>query len=574
VGTCALMLLATGCGRNGMRTRDGSTSEDQSAEAPPTLVDGAHDWPSDPQGSADGPPPRDSLPEVASADIASDVTAGPDLPPRDAGPADVAGTDVASEAAATFDLPPTGCPAPSNNGVLNLGHIKQALFAPDGRSLLVRIGAADTDTRDDARLIYLPDGASRVLGSGARNVEWLGSSRALLTTAEGLVAVSLDGQVLRSLATQTCNHAATPDGSRIYYASECNSLVSGALGVLDLATGTSQPLATNASPSSLVVSPDSRWAAYLVYTGDPSSSTRVVHVADATGSTYAITGPASATRPVFVSGEILLFQAPATRPPESAVWRHELGTGNSRSLTEGDLAMGGYEIAGDGSALVVAGFPTGGRTGELSLVPLDGGSPVRLASDLMDYRMYSMPVRPFAFAPYSRRVVYVADQASDAGRVYGISTASGDGSEQVELPAAGGTAVVSPYADRVAVIAVDRTLGRSTVGVVSASGARQLAIEVAGEVSFASFVPRDRGLLFIRTSEDKVLGTTRELRHLSFASGNVTVLAWWRTSTLALPNQPVGIASYEYPVDPTGCYAVVDSDMDSTASRLVALPNG
>jgi hypothetical protein len=242
-------------------------------------------------------------------------------------------------------------------------------------------------------------------------------------------------------------------------------------------------------------------------------------------------------------------------------------------LTEGDLGIAGYEIAADGSALLMARFPSVGKAGELYLVPLDGGSPVRLATDLMDYRMYSMPIRAFAFAPASKRVLYIADNSSDAGRSNGISSASPDGSERIQLPAAGSEAVVSSYADRVAVIAVDHTLGRGTISVVSAGGAKQFTVEVTGDVSFASFVPRDRGLLFVQTSVDTVLGTTSELRHLSFANGNVTMLAFWRTSTLALSNYPVGISFHEYPVDPNGCYAVVDSDFDQTASRLVTLPD-
>jgi hypothetical protein len=339
-------------------------------------------------------------------------------------------------------------------------------------------------------------------------------------------------------------------------------------------SGTSKELATNAWPDSLAVSPDSRWAAYVGYPDAASSNTGVVHVADATGSTYAVTGPTSATRSVFVSGEILLVEAPGSRSPESAIWRHDLGTGNSRLLSEGHLGIAGYEIAGDGSSLLMARFPSDvGTAGELYQVPLDGGRPVLLAADLMDYRMYSMAIRVFAFAQLSKRVLYIADNSSDAGRAYGVSSASSDGSERVQLSAGSREAVVSSFADRVAVIAVDPTLGGGSINVVSASGARQFTTDVTGRVSIASFVPRDRGLLFAQTFVDKVLGTTSELRHLSFANGTVTTLGWWGISTLALYRYPLGISSSEYPVDPNGCYIVVDSDHEQTASRLVALPD-
>ena len=219
----------------------------------------------------------------------------------------------------------------------------------------------------------------------------------------------------------------------------------------------------------------------------------------------------------------------------------------------------------------MAKFPDMGMAGELYQVPIDGDSPVRLATDLMDYRIYSMMVRAFAFAQPSQRVLYLADSSSDAGR-YRISSVGPDGSERVQLSAASHEAVVSSFADRVAVIEVDPALGRGTINVVSASGAKQFAIEVTGDVSFASFVPRDRGLLFVQMSE-KSWGTTSELRHLSFFTGKVSMLAWWSSSTLAPYRYPLGLSSSEYPGDPNGCYIVVDSDQEQAASRLVAVPD-
>ena len=133
--------------------------------------------------------------------------------------------------------------------------------------------------------------------------------------------------------------------------------------------------------------------------------------------------------------------------------------------------------------------------------------------------------------------------------------------------------MVSAFADRVAVIDVDHTLGRGSINVVSATGARQFTIDVTGSVSFASFVPRDRGLLFVQMSADDVLGTTSELRHLSFVTGKVTKLAWWRSSTLALNRYPVGLSSNAYPGDAKGCYIVVASDQEQTRSRLAAVPD-
>ena len=86
---------------------------------------------------------------------------------------------------------------------------------------------------------------------------------------------------------------------------------------------------------------------------------------------------------------------------------------------------------------------------------------------------------------------------------------------------------------------------------------------------YPTFVPHDRGLLFV----EERTGANRRLRHLSFASGRVTTLAEWTTSRLALPAFPAGIGIGTYPVGPNGCVTLVDSDLDQTAARLVAVPD-
>jgi Tol biopolymer transport system component len=551
-----VLTLAAGCGRTAMAPRDGGGRE-VAASGIPDARAGAGEPPAEAPGPAEVAPER-----------------GSDLPGPDSGPTDVAMAEAGFDTAGPPDLAPQGCTPLANRGLLNLGYIKQARFAVDGRSLLVRIGAFDSDVKDDARLIELPSGASRVLWSGVRDVEWLGPSRALVTTGDNeLVAVALDGSTAATSAGPTCSHAATPDSLRVYFTSSGCDHVEGPLGVLDVVTGTRGQIAANVSTSSLAVSPDSRWAAYVA--GSTAIDAGLVHVVDATGSITRVSGAAAVLRPTFASGQILLFQSQGSGAEGTTVWRYDLANHATQALVDGDPGIAGYELAPDGSALLAAklGSVSVGKSGELYLVPLDGASPVRLASDLLDYRMHSMVVRVFAFAPASKRILYIADYASDGGRSSGISSVATDGSAPISLSASGFGAVVSSYADRVALVAADRTLGRSTIYVVSADGARQFTVEVTGEVSFAGFVPRDRGLLYVQTSVDSVRGTFSELGHLSFTSGDVTRLGYWTASKLALSNYPVGISAHEYPVDPTGCYTVVDSDYSSTAAILVDVPD-
>jgi hypothetical protein len=553
VTICMLLMLGNGCGRNGLAMR----THTDAAAADLFTRDAGQDTP-DSAGD-----PRDLAPDF-SRDTGIDAAIGPDLGVRDATPADVADGTVAADATATIDLA-AGCPPLPRYGVLNLGHIKKALFSRDGHSLLVRIGAADKNDADDAMWIAVPGGESKVLGKNVRDVEWLGQDAALLTTADRLLAVSLDGRLSRGIAAPVCGHTATPDGSRIYYVSGACDYISGPLNVLDVASGAITQMAAKVSTAKIAVSPDGGRVAYVSYPDGATTGTGTIYVADATGTSYAITQAAFGWQPVFVSNDVLIFQSQGDAGSEPGLWRHDLGTRTNRWLADGDVGIPGYEIASDGSAVLLSKFDSSAKTGELYQVPFAGGEPIRLATDLLDYRMYEMVIRTFAFALPSRRVIYLAGGSGTTGRSP-ISVAL-DGGRRVALPS-GDPVIVSPFADRVALASVTAVGGLGTVAVTSGQGTSQFTIRATSAVRYASFVPRDRGLLFVETQADAT-----NLRHLSFASGVVSTLARWGQTTLPLYTYPVGISSQEYPVDPTGCFAVVDSDYDDTASRLVAIPD-
>jgi hypothetical protein len=561
MAVAGVLLVLAGCGRTGVGRRGGQDAGSTGrVDARDTAGEPAQQAPDAP---ADTARPADGAAELPERDAA--------VPERDAAVPDIAGSDVVAEVAAPPDLLPPGCLPLANDGVLNLGRIKQALFAADGSALLVRIGGADSDVKDEARLIQLPGGESKLLGSGIRDVAWLGRTRALLTTADNaLVAVTLDGDVVGSSAGPTCSHLATPDGLRVYFTSSVCDRGVGPLAVLDLARGSLTPLATSVSTGSLAVSPDSRWAAYVEE--DTTAGVAPLYIVDSAGAATLVPEVPAAKRPTFASGSVLLFQLP-NESVGRAVGRYDLDNHDMQALAEGDVGIAGYEMTPDGSVLLVARPVSAGETPKLELyrVTTAGGAPVRVATDLVDYRIYSMVVRAFAFAPTTRRILYLADRSGDAGRATGISSVALDGGTPIELSTGGMAAVMSSHADRVALVAVDRTLGRSTLRVVSTRGEPQFSVDVPGEVSFTGFVPGDRGLLYVQTKTDAALSTS-ELGHLSFTRGKTTRLGGWQKSALALSNYPVGITAHEYPADPRGCYTVVDSDLDQTGARLVAVP--
>jgi hypothetical protein len=90
-----------------------------------------------------------------------------------------------------------------------------------------------------------------------------------------------------------------------------------------------------------------------------------------------------------------------------------------------------------------------------------------------------------------------------------------------------------------------------------------------GSSNSATFVPGDRGLLYVKRDSNTV---PWRLRYLSFAKGTVTTLGEWNSSPQMTTSVAMGIEPNAYPVDPSGCFAVVDSDLEPAGTRAVLLP--
>jgi len=569
----AVLVVLPSCGRSSPARRDAGAG-DAKADTGAYLPDVAG---TDGTLQSDGPFPSPDLPDASYIEAKPDLADASlaDLPARDAPPADLV-APPADLAVHQPDLAPFSCASLRplvDKGVLTTRHAKAVLFAPDGKSLLLRVSAGDAADSDEALLVSLPGGEQRTLATDIREAEWLGTSAALFTTGDelNLRAVSLGGDSLRTVAVKTCSHAATPDGSRLYYTHDCTSQT-GAASVLEIASGATKQLATRMSVETLVVSPGSRWAAYVGYTNplDASTASQAVHVVDQGGTPYAVAMPDTAYNPVFASDQILLFQSPSAAFLSTKIWRHYLGTSDTpQLLAEGDGGSG-YEWNADRSAFLLAKLSSSARVAELYSVSVSDGRLVRLASDLMDYSMFAMRIRAFAFAPSNQRAIYFADVSPDGGRSYGLASVAQDGGGRLLLGSNVDEAVVSPYADRIAFVASNGAGGVNAVTVVSSTtGVEQFKIDSMAGFDAISFVPGDRGLLFVDT-----LATEKQrlLRHLSFTTGGVTTLAEFRTSRLLPYTAPTGIAAEVYPIDPAGCFVPVDSDLDQPGTRLVLLP--
>jgi hypothetical protein len=545
------------------------------AGAPDAAAGGDASAPERPDGpvqpTSDGP--REGTLQELAPRVADPPTI--DARPSDAPPAEVLPADAGMPVP---DTAPFSCASLRSlvaKGPLSPLHAKQMLFAPDGKSLLLLVGSSFGTGDYDALLVSLPGGEQRTLATQVSSAAWLGKSAVLfkLTADSALRVVSRDGTTLRAIQTRTCRHAATPDGTRIYYAHDCGS--SYATGsVVDVATGATKQLTTRMSPNYLTVSPGSRWAAYIESSNptDAASPSSTVHVADQTGDAYELPTSEALHSPTFVSDDLLMLQSAGADFLVSKIWRHTVGTSEVKLLAEGVLGSGDYEWNADRSAFLMAKFPSPSNLiGELYLASLADGSLVRLSADLMDHRMFEMRIDGFTMVPAIQRAIYVADTRADVGRSYAIATVAPTGEDRHQLGLEAGQGLVSPDGDRVAVIADRTSSSPGKVIVFSAStGAQQFVVEGDDGLVPLGFGPGDRGLLLVNylTAAKK-----RQLRHLAFATGVVSTLAEWTSSNDLLGySLPAGVSKPTYPIDPNGCFVPVDSDLDPQGTRLVLLP--
>ena len=139
------------------------------------------------------------------------------------------------------------------------------------------------------------------------------------------------------------------------------------------------------------------------------------------------------------------------------------------------------------------------------------------------------------------------------------------------LLAKGSAFSVSPFSDRVAILEISTSRDLYTIHVVvAATGTPQFDITSSSAVSGFRFVPDSRGFLYVQ------IPTTgpSQLYHVSFIDGRPTPLGSWNQTNLPIGDYPSAEVVAGYPVDPTGCFTVVDSDVaGSVGTSLVVLPD-
>ncbi|HEY5448292.1 MAG TPA: hypothetical protein VIQ54_06045 [Polyangia bacterium] len=513
-----------------------------------------------PLGGADG---GDAGPPIVDAPTAIDATDAPG--PNDAAdaPGPIDATD-ASDGPAVLPVPCGALRALAAKGPFTDRHARNLLFSPDRRLLIVQAAGGPPD---DLLLVPLPEGVPQMLLAGVRSAEWLGRSGQVLATMSSgdLVVASLDGTAPRTIARNTCAHLAVPDGSRVFAVSDCIARpIVGKLAEIDVATNTATPRSSEAA-NILAVSPSGRFAAFVAHDPDGDDIMHVLY-----GDRDLTLSPVAVDAPAFVAGERLLFLTPGSRLLSNA-YLQVPGTNATSQLVAQDRHFGfrGYRISPDGSLALAAHWPATRQppfATDLVTVRLDGAvGETLLANDLLPYDLNQLGISPFTFTADGRRVLFMASSTTSPMGVFTVQSSGGD-RRQLAL---GSAFAVSPYADRVAILEIDSSTSKQTIHfVAAATGVEAFTVSSDGAIGGLGFVPGDRGLVYVERA------SPNRLHHVSFVDGRNTVIAAWNRSQTPLGDPPQGEIRTGYPVDPTGCFTIVDSDLpESAGTSLVVLPD-
>ena len=479
------------------------------------------------------------------------------------------------------DLAPAfecGALQPLADGVLTPRHAVRALFAPDRSSLVLQVRGELTpygSWLDDLLLVRLPSGeVSPIIGS-IHSFEWLQPGSTLLVNSGlDLVVVNADGSGTRTLVRNVCDYVAAPDGSRVYALHDCDAYNSntGTMDVIDVASGASTRLAVGAlfgypTPTrSTAVSPDGRWVAFVTFLPSPDSlmdENIVVVVANADGRVETVTPQLLGNSPGFVSNDLLLYAAGSTIGLGD-IRGHVPGTGDASYLIAAnrDPSQFQYQVSPDKTWLLGARENTG-TVNQLYAIRLDGSGERLLASDLYDFGNSAYALRAFAFSA-TGRVLY------NTGPDLGVATVGLDGGTPTVL-STNGWFVEAPRLDQVALVEpFPASPSPSRLRLVDLeSGPDIFAYDSDGAIGTVGFPPNHSGLVFV---ESRFPAADR-LRYSS--ADQSVVLGEWQTTQF----QPDSLADHNgtvldiYPVDPTGCFTVFDTDQTpGPGTRLAILP--
>jgi hypothetical protein len=554
------------CGRTGTRTgakADAGSDLQQDSALPADLAN------------------RDSvLADWVRADLASPDMPAPDLVLPDLPFKDTREPDgQASERPINRLWPCSQLQPLADKGILTNRRSRQVVYARDRTALMLTVQAeapAGIGRPDQLVFVDLFTGQESLISQAGGKAEPLGQSDFLLSNigTEGTdlgVYSPAEGNI-RIVGNSVCDHAATVDGSRVYLVHDCITGGVGSLDVVDISSGTSSPLAKNVVNGSLALSPAGRWIAFVVRAGDGSSGNDTIQVTDAHGSgPYALASQPGAHGLSFVSEEQLLFARGTDYPIYSGgeLRVHVPGTGDASTAIASarDTGMFGYEVSPDKTWLLgaAAGQGDGGvfLSARLFAIHLDGSGETLLTKDLLPYWMYAVAIRAFVFSSVSARAVFQtgSDRSLWAVDLPDLSTYKLSDSGSFKL---------SPVTAEIAIVESSGDARQNRLLLIGTQDTDEILPFVSeGTMGDLQFLPDGRGMVFTEI----LPSGQRRLRYISLSHPEAPVLAEWTSSILSYSTGKYGEALGAYPIDPTSCYTVVDTDLaPGPGTRLILLP--
>jgi len=132
---------------------------------------------------------------------------------------------------------------------------------------------------------------------------------------------------------------------------------------------------------------------------------------------------------------------------------------------------------------------------------------------------------------------------------------------------------VAPVGDQVALVEKSSAASHEHLRLLAlGTGTDVAAIDASGYISAPHFATDGKGLVFVIPPPRG----PHELRYISGAAPDSILLATWTSTLLSTSSSPASDYAPPfglYPIDPTGCFIVVDTDLSpGPGTRLVLLP--
>jgi hypothetical protein len=220
-----------------------------------------------------------------------------------------------------------------------------------------------------------------------------------------------------------------------------------------------------------------------------------------------------------------------------------------------------YRVSPDGQRILASLIPVSGldTAYALSAYNVDGRE-VALSSDLYPFWTSQALWYSYAFSADNRHVVYL-----NARPARGVSVLASTGGAATSLSLEGDF-VMPPVGTLVAL--PDLRSSPMRLRLTDLDTAKDVAsAEVRAAPEQVTFTPDGLSVVYA----EPATGTSPvRFFHLSSRTGATTRLASWRTNQLAPPQYCCNEPGPGCPIDPTGCFTVVDSEAEGTS--LILLP--